>query len=66
MHKIFVLQYVYFMPVHVSSTCARNTYRHEIKTKVLCIKLVNYRNKYTKMHGQPNFKILEPNVAKTV
>jgi len=22
MHKTFVLQYVYFMPLHVSSTCA--------------------------------------------
>jgi len=24
MNKIFVLQYVYFMPVHVSSTCAHH------------------------------------------
>jgi len=24
MHKIFVLQLVYFMPVHVSSTCAHH------------------------------------------
>ena len=24
MHKIFVLQYVYFMPLHVSSTCAHH------------------------------------------
>ena len=24
MHKIFILQYVYFMPLHVSSTCAHH------------------------------------------
>jgi hypothetical protein len=24
MHKIFVLEYVYFMPLHVSSTCAHH------------------------------------------
>jgi len=24
MHKIFVLQYVYFMPVYVSSTCGHH------------------------------------------
>ena len=24
MHKSFVLQYVYFMPLHVSSTCAHH------------------------------------------
>jgi len=28
------------------------------KTKILCIKLVNYRYKYTEMHGQQNIKIL--------
>ena len=28
MHKIFVLQSVYFMPLHVSSTCA---YHQEVK-----------------------------------
>jgi len=27
MHKIFVLQYVYFMPLHVSSTWYHHTYR---------------------------------------
>jgi len=27
----------YFMPVHVSSTCARNVYRHEIKLNVKLI-----------------------------
>jgi len=35
----------YFMPVHVSSTCARNMYRHEIRLtvrQILCIKLVKY------------------------
>jgi len=121
MHKIFVLQLVYFRPVHVSSTCAHHqevkislhslwyhhTYRwpsraqvervlsqpvHETathtvwwyqrlcnailtswwwthvletcrgmkltycKTKILCIKLVNYWDKYTEMHGQQNIK----------
>ena len=24
MHKIFVLQYIYFLPLHVSSTCAHH------------------------------------------
>jgi len=35
----------YFMPQHVSSTCARNMLRHEIKLivrQILCINLVNY------------------------
>jgi len=35
----------YFTPLHVSSTCARNTQRHEIKLNVkqiLCIKLVKH------------------------
>jgi len=35
----------YFMPQHVSSTCARNMLRHEIKLivkQILCIKLVKY------------------------
>ena len=35
----------YFMPLHVSSTCARNMQRHEIKLivkEILCIKLVKY------------------------
>jgi len=39
----------YFMPVHVSSTCARNLYRHEIKLivkQILCIKLVKYWDKH--------------------
>jgi len=25
--------------------------------KILCIKLVNYQDKYTEMHGQQNIKI---------
>ena len=35
----------YFMPLHVSSTCVRNMWRHEIKLivkQILCIKLVKY------------------------
>ena len=35
----------YFVPLHVSSTCARNTKMHEIKLivkQILCIKLVKY------------------------
>ena len=39
----------YFMPLHVSSTCARNMLRYEIKLivklivkQILCIKLVKY------------------------
>ena len=43
------------------STCARNMYRHEIKLivkQILCIKLVKYWDKYTKIHGQQNVKIL--------
>ena len=27
-----------------------------LQTKILCIKLVNYLDKYTKMHGQQNVK----------
>ena len=42
------------------STCARNMYRHEIKLivkQILCIKLVNYRDKYNEIHGgQQNVK----------
>jgi len=30
---------------------------HETATKILCILLVNYRDKYTEMHGQQNVKI---------
>jgi len=44
------------------STCARNMYRHEIKLivkQILCISLVKYWDKYTKMHGQQNVKIVE-------
>jgi len=36
------------MPVHVSSTCARNMYRHEMKLvvkQILCIKFVKYWDK---------------------
>jgi len=35
---------------------------HEIKLivkKIWCIKLVNYSDKYTEMHGQQNVKIIE-------
>jgi len=49
----------YFMSVHVSSTCARNMYRHEkelIVKQILCIKLVKHRDKYIEMHGQQNVK----------
>ena len=48
------------------STCARNMWRHEInifKTKMLCIKLVNYWDKYTETHGQQNVKIYEYDVT---
>jgi len=48
------------MPLHVSSTCARNMKRHEIKLivkQMLCIKLVKYCDKYTEMHSQQNVKI---------
>ena len=58
MHNIFVLQYVYFMPLHVSSmleTCRGMKYTY-CKTKMLCIKLVNYWDNYTEMHGQQNVK----------
>ena len=30
-----------------------------VKQKILCIKLVNYRDKYTEMHGQQNDKYTE-------
>ena len=36
MHKIFVLHQVYFMPQHVTSTCARNMLRHEINLLYRC------------------------------
>jgi len=41
---------------HVLETCRgmKSTY---CKTKILCIKLVNYWDKYTEMHGQQNVKI---------
>ena len=59
------------MPLHVSSTCAHHqevkialhslwyhhTYRCDDTTKILWIKLVNYWDKYTEMHGQQNVKI---------
>jgi len=35
------------------------------KTKILCIKLVNYWDKYTEMHGQQNVKITEKDSQKT-
>ena len=43
------------------STCARNMWRHEIKLivkQILFIKLVKYWDKYTKMHGQQNVKMV--------
>jgi len=43
------------------SACARNMYRHEIKLivkQILCIKLANYYDKYTEMHGQQNVEFL--------
>jgi len=59
------------MTLHVSSICAHHqevkivsyslwyhhTYMCDDKTKILCIKLVNYWDKYTEMHGQKNVKI---------
>jgi len=40
--------------------CSKHV-EHEInlfKTKILCIKLVNYWDKYTEMHGQKNVEIV--------
>jgi len=37
-----------------------------IITKILCIKLVNYWDKYTEMHGQQNVKICNAKQAKQV
>jgi len=34
MHKMFVLQYVYFMSLHVSSTCAHH---QEVKIALHCL-----------------------------
>ena len=51
MHKIFVLHSLWY----------HHTYRCDdrlCKTKILCIKLVNYRDKYTEMHGQQNVKTI--------
>jgi len=39
------------------------TYR---KTKILCIKLVNYWDKYTEMHGMQNIEISNGHVHKGV
>ena len=71
MHKMFVLQEVYFMPLHVSSICAHHqevkialhslwyhhTYRWPSRAQVER-GLVNYEDKYTEMHGQQNVKII--------
>ena len=40
---------LYMFRAHVLETC---------KTKILCIKLVNYWDKYTEMHDQQNVRIL--------
>jgi len=43
-HNLFYSKF-YFMPLYVSSTCARNIYRHEIKLivkQILFMKLVKY------------------------
>ena len=40
------------MPLHVSSACARNMWKHEIKLimkQILCIKLINYWDKKIKI-----------------
>ena len=57
MHKIFVLQEVYFMPLHVSSTCA-----HQQEVKIVLYSLWylhTYRCEDTEMHGQQNIKIFK-------
>jgi len=41
---------------HMLETCRGMKYTNS-KTKILCIKLVNYWDKYTEMHGQQNVKI---------
>ena len=40
---------------HVLETC-RDMKQTYCKTKILCIKLVNYWDKYTEMHGKQNVK----------
>ena len=45
----------YWWWAHVLETC-RGTKWTYYKTKILCIKLVNYWDKYTEMHGQQNVK----------
>ena len=42
----------------VLETCRGIKYTY-YKTKILCIKLVNYWDKYTEMHGQRNDKYTE-------
>jgi len=44
---------------HVLETC-RGMKLTYCKTKILCIKLVNYWDKYTEMHGQQNVKKCSP------
>ena len=52
MHKILFynkfISCLYMFRAHVLETC---------RGKILCIKLVNYWDKYTDMHGQQNVKI---------
>jgi len=40
---------------HVLETCRGMKWTY-CKTKILCIKLVNYWDKYTETHGQQNVK----------
>ena len=55
MHKIFVL------PPDDEHMCSKHVEawnKTYCKTKILCIKLVNYWDKYTEMHGQQNVENL--------
>ena len=69
----------YFMPLHVSSTCAHHQevkialhslwYHHTYRwpyVQILCIKLVKYWDKYTEMHGQQNVKKMFWTVSLTI
>ena len=55
LERYYVYLHLFWRWAHVLETCRgmKCTY---CKTKILCIKLVNYWDKYTEMHGQQNIK----------
>ena len=64
MHKIFVLQYVYFMPIHVSSTCAHH---QEVKIALYSLRYhhteTSVWSKITKVQFYKYEQIIYVNIA---